>query len=64
MSERDKVKLLALEIVNLIDNGDKENFITYGKIGDIIEELYAHRLSIIMYLVNKEKTNGKQPNNN
>lgn len=39
--------MLALEIVNLIDNGDPNNFQTYGRIGDNIEKLAELRLDIV-----------------
>jgi hypothetical protein len=51
----DKVKLYALEIVNLIDNGDLESFETYGKIGDLIDKLDYHRLDVVKYLIKGEK---------
>lgn len=59
MNKLNEVKLLALEIVNLIDNGDLSDFKTYGKIGDIIEKLQEYRLPIVKYLIDKEKINGK-----
>lgn len=43
----EKTKLLALEIVNLIDNGDPNNFQTYGRIGDNIEKLADLRLEVV-----------------
>ena len=47
----EKVKLYALEIVNLIDNGDLESFETYGKIGDLIDKLDFIRLDVVKYLL-------------
>lgn len=44
-----EVKLMALEIVNLIDNSAPNNAGFYGKIGENIEKLYALRLDIIKY---------------
>ena len=51
----DKVKLYALEIVNLIDNGNLESFQTYGKIGDLIYKLGFMRLDVIKYLIKGDK---------
>ena len=51
----DKVKLYALEIVNLIDNGDLNSFETYGKIGDLIEKLDYNRLDVVKYLTKGEE---------
>ena len=47
MKTLEKTKMLALEIVNLIDNGDPNNFQTYGRIGDNIEKLADLRLDIV-----------------
>lgn len=44
--------MLALEIVNLIDNGDPNNFQTYGRIGDNIEKLADLRLDIVKTPIN------------
>lgn len=49
-----KVKLYALEIVNLIDNGDLQKFETYGMIGDKIDKLSDLRLNVIKFLIKKE----------
>ena len=51
----DKVKLYALEIVNLIDNGDLNSFKTYGKIGDLIDKLDYNRLDVVKYLTKGEE---------
>lgn len=50
-----KVKLYALEIVNLIDNGNLEDFKTFGIIGDKIEKLGELRLEVVRYPVIKNK---------
>ena len=47
MNALQKAKILALEMVVLIDNANKENHQTYKKIGNIIEELQYLRLDII-----------------
>lgn len=47
----DKVKFYALEIINLIDYGNLESFETYGKIGDLIENLGSLRLDVVKYLI-------------
>ena len=47
----DKVKMYALEIVNLIDNGDLESFETFGKIGDRIDKLSEVRLDVLKFLI-------------
>lgn len=49
----DRVKLYALEIVNLIDNGNLESFETYGKIGDRIDRLADVRLDVLKSLLKK-----------
>ena len=60
MGTLNNAKLLALEIVNLIDNGDLSKSETYGKIGDKIENLCNLRLEIIrMPYFNKEIKNEK-----
>lgn len=51
----DKVKLYALEIVNLIDYGDLNSFETYGKIGDLIDKLSFIRLDVVKYLIKGEE---------
>lgn len=60
MKPLNNVKLCALEIINLIDNGDLTQNETYGKIGDKIENLYNLRLEIIKIpYFNKEQKNEK-----
>lgn len=53
MEVLEKTKLYALEIVNLIDNGNLQDFKTYGKIGEVIEKLDNIRLEVLKTLVKK-----------
>ena len=52
MGTIEKVKMLTLEIINLIDNGNPNDFKTYGKIGDNIEKLADLRLDIVKTPIN------------
>lgn len=51
MEVLDKAKLYALEIINLIDNCNLNDFKTYGQIGELIEKLGYIRLDVLKVLV-------------
>ena len=60
MALLDNVKAYALNIVDLIDNGDLESFETYGKIGDLIEKLRYTRIQVVKYFFNKKENNNEK----